>query len=299
MKSIAVLLLSALFVINVARANSADQTYPNEHLLITAFELNQQLNVDNQLIIDMRPDGFEDGHIPGSVWFGGSPALVDGDVEIASFLIDSEDFQELMQSIGLNNESSVIIYDDGNSLNSARLFFALELNGFGNARILNGGFQAWQALGFEESNEAREVTTGNFSTDIIVERTCDVSFIIDVLNSDTRDDFVILDARTAEEHIGEREFSDRSGRIPGAVNIEWIKFMESEGIPFFRSFDEITAMLAEQGITPDKEVITHCQSNVRGSHAYFTLRLMGYDSVRAYEGSWEEWGNRSDTLIES
>ncbi|MGF1669455.1 MAG: sulfurtransferase, partial [Balneolaceae bacterium] len=92
--------------------------------------------------------------------------------------------------------------------------------------------------------------------------------------------------------------AERSGHIPNAVNLEWNNVLQDGDIPYFKPAQEIQELFASRGITPDKEIIPHCQTNVRGSHAYFTLRLMGYDSVRPYEGSWAEYGNREDTIIE-
>jgi thiosulfate/3-mercaptopyruvate sulfurtransferase len=62
----------------------------------------------------------------------------------------------------------------------------------------------------------------------------------------------------------------------------------------FRDVDELQAGLAALGITPDQEIITYCQTGTRSAHTYLTLRLLGYPRVRNYEGSWTEWGQRSD-----
>lgn len=154
--------------------------------------------------------------------------------------------------------------------------------------------QAWKESGFETERSGEIPVPGNFTVAMDESRTCDVGFMIEAINNEN---IVILDARTPEEYSGEREMASRSGHIPNAVNLEWVNFMMEDGIPYFKPAEEIAAMLAERGITPDKQVVTHCHTNVRGSHAYFTLRLMGYDSVKAYEGSWSEWGNREDTPI--
>jgi thiosulfate/3-mercaptopyruvate sulfurtransferase len=265
-----------------------------ESLLVSASEVQTLKSSENYIIIDMRAEGFDEEHIPGAVWFGGAPALVDTTHEVSDFLIDSATFQDIMRSVGVNKNSKILIYDDGNSLGSARLFFALELNGHPYVRILNGGLQAWKAEGFETSTEAFIPTTGNFVALMNDERICDVSYVVRAVNDEN---VIILDARSPEEFSGENVRAERGGHIPNAVNLEWRNFVEAEGIPFFRSSEEIEALLAEKGITRDKEIVTHCQTNVRGAHAYFTLRKMGFDQVRTYEGSWAEWGNRQDTPI--
>lgn len=109
---------------------------------------------------------------------------------------------------------------------------------------------------------------------------------------------VIFDARSAAEFSGDDERAARSGHIPNAVHLEWSEVLLEGDIPYFKPAADIQEMFTSKGITPDKEVIPHCHTNVRGSHAYFTLRLMGYDSVRPYEGSWAEYGNREDAIIQ-
>lgn len=269
------------------------QSYPTD-LLIDAASASELLYNDDVVFVDMRSEGFIDGHIPGAVWFGGAPALVDTTHAIEHFLVSSSEFQSLMRMVGINRGSRVIIYDDGNSLASARLFFALELNKHEQIQILNGGFAAWEEGGFSVGHSSEVPVHGNFTSIYDDTRSCDVRFILEALDNEN---IVILDARSPEEYSGETVRAERGGHIPNAVNLEWRNFVEAEGVPYFRSVEEITEMLAAIGITPEKQVITHCQTNVRGSHAYFTLRLMGYDSVRAYEGSWSEWGNRADTPI--
>ena len=84
----------------------------------------------------------------------------------------------------------------------------------------------------------------------------------------------------------------RGGAIPGAVHLEWTNNLDSNG--FFKSADELKQMYAERGISPEKEIIPHCQGGYRSAHTYLALRLIGYPDVRNYLGSWGEWGNRTD-----
>ncbi|MCH8567166.1 MAG: sulfurtransferase [Balneolales bacterium] len=270
--------------------------FPNNELLIQPGQLPELMNEPNTVLIDMRAEGFGIGHIPGARFFGGIPALVDTTHPVQHFLVGPEEFQEIMRSMGINNDTRVLIYDEGNGLGASRLFYALSLYGHENASVLNGGFARWTAAGMPISELTTRAAPGNFTASLNEARSCDIRFLTGALDDDN---VVILDARTPEEFSGEDKRAERAGHIPGAVNLEWRMFIsedENKG-PGFLSPDEIEALLATKGITPDKEVITHCQSNVRGSHAFFTLRLMGYDSVRAYEGSWFEWGNREDTPV--
>lgn len=277
----------------------AASPYPNTDLLVETEQLAELMQGPDIVLIDMRDEAFMQGHIPGAVWFGGISALVDEDNDIEAFLAGPAMFQNMMRMVGVNNDSRVIIYDAGNGLGASRLFYALSLYGYENAAVLNGGFAAWKAENRRVSTEAEIPARGDFTVEYNESRACDISFITSRLENDNT---VILDARAPDEYTGENLRADRGGHIPGAVNLEWRNFVQAngdfeEGIPFFKPAGELRDILAENGITRDKEVITHCQSNVRGSHAFFTLRLMGYDSVRAYEGSWYEWGNSSETPV--
>lgn len=268
--------------------------YPNSHLLITAQELNELVQQDDIFLIDAREE--IDGEvIPGATHFPAVASLVDQDNPVEFFLIGPEAFQESMQELGLNNSDRVVIYDGGNALSAARLFYAMDYYGFSNASILNGGFDGWVADELPTETEPTTHDRGNFAFDVQESRSCDFEYVMAAANSE---DKIIFDTRSADEYTGVDERAQKSGHIPNAVNLEWNKVLEAEGVPYFLPAQDIQDQYNALGITPDKEVIPHCHTNVRGSHAYFTLRLMGYDSVRPYEGSWAEYGNRDEAIIE-
>jgi thiosulfate/3-mercaptopyruvate sulfurtransferase len=108
---------------------------------------------------------------------------------------------------------------------------------------------------------------------------------------------VIWDARSEAEYLGLRSGSRRAGHVPGAVNLDWVELMDPPRQ--LRLIERLPALLAAHGITPDKQVITHCQSHHRSGLTYLAARLLGYPRVRAYHGSWSEWGNRDDTPVET
>ena len=295
MRNIVTILLIFFFLISCSQERFEPLSdYPNAHLLMQAGELNELMQNEELFIVDAR-DEIEEGVIPGAVHFPAISSLRDDNHQIEHFLIGPDEFQQKMRAIGLNNNDRVVIYDGGNSLASARLFYALDYYGFGNAAILNGGIQGWKAEELPIDDTPGQKDTGTFNFEIQEGLTCDFQYVLEAAGSM---DKIVFDARSADEYSGERVLAEKSGHIPNAVNLEWNKVLHEDGIPYFSPAASIHAQYAALGITPDKEVIPHCHTNVRGSHAYFTLRLMGYDSVRPYEGSWSEYGNHPDAVVQ-
>jgi thiosulfate/3-mercaptopyruvate sulfurtransferase len=160
--------------------------------------------------------------------------------------------------------------------------------------MLDGGLKAWVAAGGELTTERAVVAPGTFEPRLHPERLATYRDILDRLD---QDDVVILDTRRITEHLGTEYSTARGGTIPGAVHLQWSNGIDAQGT--VRAADELRALFAQHGITPDKEIVPFCGGGYRSSHTYLILKMLGYPNVRNYLGSWSEWGNREGLPIES
>ena len=245
------------------------------------------------LLIDVRPaEEFARGHIPGAVHLDlwGVSLIDTSEAPLKAFM------WMIGHQFGLRGVSQnrpVVVYEQDSGIRAARAYWFLDYLGHPNAAILDGGFAAWVKAG-------RPVTTDTVApkpTDWVGEpdasKLATWRQVRDHLGDPST---AILDTRSEAEYFGENVRAKRGGSIPGAVNLEWKQNLTPDG--HFKSPDELKAMYAAAGVTPDREVITYCQGGYRAAHAYVALQLAGFDRVRNYTGSWKEWGDREDLPLE-
>jgi len=285
-------MIFAMLVLMGAVSARSEKGYAHPELLVETAWLAEHGRDPGVRIVDTRSaEAYAQGHIQGAIHF--DLAKLRTKDEASAYLPLPDEFAAMMGALGIGTETQVVIYDDRGGVMGVRLWYVLDYYGHRQASLLNGGWNEW-------TKEARPVTTETptpAKTEFKVKPNPQVLCSLDQVKSQiNKPGAVILDARSPEEYTGARAQSHKGGHIPGAVNIEWRNNLAEDGR--FKSAEELRRLYEQAGITPDKEIVTYCQSGGRAAHTLFALRLIGFDKSRNYYGSWSEWGNREDAPVE-
>lgn len=248
---------------------------------------------DQALVIDVRRAPlYWLGHIDGA-------QHVDRDLflstrnEVVSLVPDFADIAALLGNLGATQETPVVVYAEDNNPYAARLVWTLHYHGHTKAFVLDGGYQKWTKEGRPTSLLSSAKPQPVDYTIAELSSYPDVRAEADYIR--TRIDHpytVIWDTRTPKEFQGNDVRANRGGHIPGAVHLNWTDLQEEvDGVKVLKNRDEIISLLQARGLTPDREIVAHCQTGIRSSYATLVLMGLGYQRIKNYDGSWIEWAN--------
>jgi thiosulfate/3-mercaptopyruvate sulfurtransferase len=271
-------------------------------VLVTTEWLAEHL-IDEGVVVaevDENPDVYDEGHIPGSINLHWRDDLQD---PVERDLVEREVFEQLLGERGISNETTLVLYGDKNNWFAAFAYWYLKIYGHEDVRILDGGRQKW-------IDEGRELTTDVPSPQPAGYQAKERDESIRAFRDAVREGIgaggkALVDVRSPQEYAGEliappgyeQEGAQRGGHIPTAQSIPWAQAVRDDGT--FKSADELRELYQDRGVSPDKEVTAYCRIGERSAHTWFVLReLLGYETVKNYDGSWTEWGNLVDVPIE-
>ena len=239
--------------------NPAFGEYADPSRLVSTQWLAEHLGEPGLKVVESDEDVllYETGHIPGAVKVDWHTELND---PVTRDYVDGEGFAKLMSAKGIGRDDTIVVYGDKSNWWAAYAMWVFRLFGHADVRLLDGGRAKWQAEGREMTTEKPQVTPTEYP---VVEREDAPirAFKEDVLGHLGQP---MIDVRSPQEYTGERthmpdypeEGALRGGHIPG------------------------------------DDVIAYCRIGERSSHTWFVLTyLLGFDTVRNYDGSWTEWGN--------
>ncbi|WP_018772447.1 MULTISPECIES: sulfurtransferase [unclassified Arthrobacter] len=261
--------------------------------LATAIE-DGALDGGNLVVVESDEDVllYETGHIPGAVKIDWHTDLND---EVTRDYVDGEAFAALAAAKGISRDSTVVIYGDKSNWWAAYALWVFTLFGHEDVRLLDGGRDKWIAEGRALSTVTTVATPADYP---VVERD---DAPIRAFKDDVLAHFgkPLIDVRSTEEYTGQRthmpaypeEGALRGGHIPTAASIPWARAAAGDGT--YRNRGELEALyLGEAGLNEGDDVVAYCRIGERSSHTWFALKyLLGFETVRNYDGSWTEWGN--------
>lgn len=247
---------------------------------------------ESLIIIDLcNLQLYRQAHVPGAINVQPHRMLA-GTLPARGKLPAISQLESLFSELGFTGEEHFIVYDDEGGGWAGRFIWTLDVIGHKKYSYLNGGIHAWlkERHSTESKVNQRTSTAVSLTIDDSVIATSD--FILSVLDNP---EFTIWDARSPEEYSGEKVMAQKAGHIPGAINYEWTRAMDPK--KNYRIKEGVVAELESLGITQDKAIITHCQAHHRSGFTYLVAKALGFQHIRAYDGSWSEWGNLPHTPV--
>ncbi len=249
--------------------------------------------------VDVDTTSYEQSHLPGAVAWDWTTQLSDS---VRRDLASRAELSKLLSASGIGPDTHVVLYGDNNDWFAAWAYWQLKLFGWQKVSLLDGGRRYWLDNGFPITTDVPHHQQTGIQ---LPEPSFDLrAFRDDILPRLGAEGLVLVDVRSPAEFTGEviappgmTETAQRGGHIPGAASIPWSQAVRDDGR--FKSLDELRALYAGRGVTAERDVIAYCRIGERSSHTWFVLHeLLGYPSVRNYDGSWTEWGSMVGVPIE-
>lgn len=262
-----------------------EKRFPNEHLLVDSEWLQSHLDDPDVRVVEVTPPGggYVLSHIRGAVFLNLADLFNSGDIGLSHLAGPPAQLAPKLGALGLSPDKHVVLYDELGGARAAQAFWLLEYLGFPRVGVLEGGIERWMAEGRRQTRVMPTLTPAHFTPAVRVELGATADWIAARLDDGG---VRLVDCRTSEEY--------QEGHIPGAENRNWEETLALGAFRGFRPAGELRAEFDALGAGAGKEIVTYCGSGQRSAHTYLALRLLGYERVRNYNGSWTEWSARPD-----
>jgi thiosulfate/3-mercaptopyruvate sulfurtransferase len=277
--------------------------YAQPDALVSTQWVADNLHTSNVRIVESDEDLllYGQGHVPGSIMIDWVNDLND---RIRRDYLDQQGFEALCRRNGIANDTTVVFYGDKSNWWACYALWVFRLYGHQNVRIMNGGRKKWADEGREMTKQVPSYPASDYKAQARTDYK--IRAFRDQVMEHVRASLPLVDVRSPKEYTGEmmhmeaypQEGAMRGGHIPGARSIPWARAANEDGT--FKSASELRQIYeVEQHLAPDQNVVAYCRIGERSSHTWFVLTyLLGYPSVRNYDGSWTEWGNLVGAPIE-
>ena len=285
-----------------AQAQRPTRQVVQSEMLVSTTWLERHLNDRDLVVLQVGQDRgqFDSGHIPGSR-FVRLDELVEQHSESLNELPAATDLAETFASLGVGDQSHVVLVDDVGGVLAARAYFTLDYLGHGDhTALLDGGLKTWVAESTILSTSQSAITRTEFHprvhSDILVTTTQMQHLSLEA--SQGASDYALLDARPMAEHSGlvNSESVSQAGHIAGSQSLYWKRLIRSEGNPQLLDEEDLIRQFENAGAGPGKLVVTYCRTGMQSSFTYFVAKYLGYRAAM-YDGSVYEWVRTSGSVL--
>ncbi|WP_338826806.1 sulfurtransferase [Neomoorella thermoacetica] len=293
---------------NGGTGKQANNSASNSKSTVTALDLQKSAyfvtvdwlkdNLNNVVLLDARKDtDYNKGHIPGAInatWQ--SFANMDGKPGQPNWgtLLPADKLAVKIGSLGIDGKKTVIVYADPSGWGEdGRVVWTLKMAGITDAKMLDGGWKAWKAVGGQITQEVPSPKPVQFTIKAMDENfNATTDWIIQ--NSSH---IKIVDVRSEKEYQGATDFGEaRGGHLPQAINLPFTKSFNSDGT--IKSTDELKQIFTQAGLRPEDEIVTYCTKGIRSAHMALLLRMAGFTKTRNYDASFYEWAGNTSLPLE-
>ena len=278
MKKLSRVFILILLIIIVAIPSGCSSQNANGQYIIDAKKAKELIGKENVVLVDAQnADVYAKEHIKGAANISRNDIVVN--IPYPSMLAPKDVIEDSLGKNGISNNTTIIIYDNNDNMDAARLWWTLKVYGHENMKVISGGLKAMKATKFETTTDAVKAVPAVYTTK---DRNTSLIASIDEVKAQVNDpkkNVVLLDTRS------KKEFDE--GTIPGSILIDYVNNNYKDGT--YKSTQDIKIQYIENKITPDKTVIMYCKTSIRGAQTFLALYEAGYRNLKLYDGAWVEW----------
>ncbi|MDA3950563.1 MAG: rhodanese-like domain-containing protein [Spirochaeta sp.] len=280
MKRALSIIAALVAVVALAGCGPAPAGETGTEIVSAADALQLVANNSDAVLVDARPTlDYRENHVDGAVSIARADIVVNA--PFPNLVGTAGQIENVMGGRGIGNDTLVVIYDDNNNMDSARLWWTLKYYGHDNVKVVSGGLQALQAEGVTMTTSAPSAQAASFTAAAPDKTMIATQSEIRDLIEEPQPGMHVIDTRTPEEYL--------EGTIPGAVLLNYTGNNFADGT--YKPVRQIQIRYVEAGIDVDDGAVMFCKTSIRGAQTYLAMYNAGYRNLKLYDAAWVEWSS--------